>query len=577
MHSVSNPGTIMTAILGGKWFGNLPSNLTFTGTTLVGGTLTIPSGLTLNISAGATLQFQSSTELTVFGTLSAIGTAENSITFNRIGSTGMWTGINFQYYGNGTIKYCDISNAQTALILSGSPSMNISNNYIHDNTNGIFLNMSSPTITNNQIRNNGGYGIWAQNESSPSISSNIITGNSYSGIYSDLYSAIGGNCPASNALRNNGTGLSLYYNSETYFGYSGCGGSNSICNSTGYEVSATSNSYAYVQNNWWGSYPPNASEFYADGTSYIDRSSPLSSDPNPTMQKSSSLSLNTVGLGAAQSSAIDWDSFFDAEIMKALQSFFAGNYQDALDQFEKKFTKEKDFSKKKYALAKISQCYSRMNNKGFIDYLNNNILPKLSKDDELYAVALELEYLSYLREGKFENAVNNLNILRDNHSTSEEMYKHSLFNLSFVFGKYLNNITKAKEYLGELEAKYPNDRLVLNGKMLILGENPSNFSYRNQQFADTFLTNSVQDELLGNYPNPFNPTTKISFSLPQKSQIKLKVFDVLGREIQILADGVYEAGKYEVEFNATNLPSGVYFYNFTSGSNSITKKMLLMK
>ncbi|MCL4548400.1 MAG: T9SS type A sorting domain-containing protein [Bacteroidetes bacterium] len=84
-------------------------------------------------------------------------------------------------------------------------------------------------------------------------------------------------------------------------------------------------------------------------------------------------------------------------------------------------------------------------------------------------------------------------------------------------------------------------------------------------------------ELSQNYPNPFNPTTKISFSLPLKSQIKLKVFDVLGREIQILADGVYEAGKYEVEFKATNLPSGVYFYNLTTGSNSITKKMLLVK
>ncbi|MEW5844415.1 MAG: T9SS type A sorting domain-containing protein [Bacteroidota bacterium] len=92
-------------------------------------------------------------------------------------------------------------------------------------------------------------------------------------------------------------------------------------------------------------------------------------------------------------------------------------------------------------------------------------------------------------------------------------------------------------------------------------------------------TNSVvptQYELQ-NYPNPFNPTTKISFSLPLKSQIKLKVFDVLGREIQILADGVYEAGKHEVEFNAINLPSGVYFYNLTTGSNSITKKMLLVK
>ena len=80
-----------------------------------------------------------------------------------------------------------------------------------------------------------------------------------------------------------------------------------------------------------------------------------------------------------------------------------------------------------------------------------------------------------------------------------------------------------------------------------------------------------------NYPNPFNPTTKISFSLPQKSQIKLKVFDVLGREIQILADGIYEAGKHEAEFYASNLSSGVYFYNLSDGTSSITKKMLLIK
>ena len=102
-----------------------------------------------------------------------------------------------------------------------------------------------------------------------------------------------------------------------------------------------------------------------------------------------------------------------------------------------------------------------------------------------------------------------------------------------------------------------------------------NKTFNEIKIADNALPTEF---LLGdNYPNPFNPTTKISFSLPQKSQIKLKVFDVLGREIQILADGIYEASKHEVEFNATNLPSGVYFYNLTTGSNSITKKMLLMK
>lgn len=85
------------------------------------------------------------------------------------------------------------------------------------------------------------------------------------------------------------------------------------------------------------------------------------------------------------------------------------------------------------------------------------------------------------------------------------------------------------------------------------------------------------DIFFQNYPNPFNPTTRISFTIPEKSQIKLKVFDVLGREVTNLADGVYEAGKYEVIFDASKLPSGIYFYNLTTGTNSTTKKMMLIK
>lgn len=82
---------------------------------------------------------------------------------------------------------------------------------------------------------------------------------------------------------------------------------------------------------------------------------------------------------------------------------------------------------------------------------------------------------------------------------------------------------------------------------------------------------------LQNYPNPFNPTTKISFSLPQKDHVQLKVFDSIGREVASLANGIFETGKHEIEFNAVNLPSGVYFYNIITSHNLATRKMLLIK
>jgi len=80
-----------------------------------------------------------------------------------------------------------------------------------------------------------------------------------------------------------------------------------------------------------------------------------------------------------------------------------------------------------------------------------------------------------------------------------------------------------------------------------------------------------------NYPNPFNPTTKISFSIPSSAFALLKVYDVLGNEVTTLISEEKPAGNYEVIWNATNLPSGNYFYTLTSGSFSQTKKMILLK
>jgi hypothetical protein len=67
-------------------------------------------------------------------------------------------------------------------------------------------------------------------------------------------------------------------------------------------------------------------------------------------------------------------------------------------------------------------------------------------------------------------------------------------------------------------------------------------------------------ELLQNYPNPFNPSTTIRYALPGSAQVTLKVFDVLGREVALLADGVRTAGQHEVQFTAGHLSSGVYVY-----------------
>ena len=80
-----------------------------------------------------------------------------------------------------------------------------------------------------------------------------------------------------------------------------------------------------------------------------------------------------------------------------------------------------------------------------------------------------------------------------------------------------------------------------------------------------------------NYPNPFNPTTNISYSISQRSFVTLKIYDVLGNEITTLINKEMQSGSYEVEFDASNLPSGIYFYQIRAGAFVDTKKLVLMK
>jgi hypothetical protein len=82
---------------------------------------------------------------------------------------------------------------------------------------------------------------------------------------------------------------------------------------------------------------------------------------------------------------------------------------------------------------------------------------------------------------------------------------------------------------------------------------------------------------LSSFPNPFNPTTTLAFSLPQTGQVKVVVYDLLGREVAVLAERVFEAGEQRLRFDGSALPSGLYFARLQSGPISVTQKLLLLK
>lgn len=100
-------------------------------------------------------------------------------------------------------------------------------------------------------------------------------------------------------------------------------------------------------------------------------------------------------------------------------------------------------------------------------------------------------------------------------------------------------------------------------------------------FVETGIetTNNIPYEfkLEQNYPNPFNPSTKIEFSIPERSFVSLKIYDVLGREVSKLANGEMQAGLHSVNFNASGLSTGIYFYKIEAGNFIKVKKMSLLK
>jgi hypothetical protein len=95
--------------------------------------------------------------------------------------------------------------------------------------------------------------------------------------------------------------------------------------------------------------------------------------------------------------------------------------------------------------------------------------------------------------------------------------------------------------------------------------------------VETVRGTPEQFALHQNSPNPFNPSTRIFFDVPERSRVRLKVFSLLGQEIATLLDAPVDAGRSSVEFDAVNLPSGVYLYRLEAGGFVATKRMTLLR
>jgi hypothetical protein len=126
---------------------------------------------------------------------------------------------------------------------------------------------------------------------------------------------------------------------------------------------------------------------------------------------------------------------------------------------------------------------------------------------------------------------------------------------------------------GILENQFNQSTVTVNGFNFAIPVSSSGVYHKDGLVNDYFLSQ--------NFPNPFNPSTVISYRVPVSGNVTLKVYDLLGREVATLVDEYKPAGSFEVEFNTSSInyhpSSGVYFYQLIAGGYSSTKQMLLLK
>jgi len=128
-----------------------------------------------------------------------------------------------------------------------------------------------------------------------------------------------------------------------------------------------------------------------------------------------------------------------------------------------------------------------------------------------------------------------------------------------------------------LKENYPDDELTIQS-MILMGEFNGNTPRIAADKKEIATTKEVSKLLLSeNYPNPFNPTTTITYTLPEDGKVQIKIFDVFGREAATLINDIESKGKHNVTWDGSNVASGIYFYTITFKNQAINKKMLLIK
>ncbi|MBI4428073.1 MAG: right-handed parallel beta-helix repeat-containing protein [Ignavibacteriales bacterium] len=527
-----------------------------------------------------------------FGPAAAIALYGSSVNISSTtinGYGGSWsgsnTGIRFSQGSSGTVQGTTIQNngAGGGITITGNSYPTISGNTIQNNAfegilvlnNGVNSNgpnnprMYGNTVLNNGIvdnvryfdaiivyassaivRQNGAFGsvkgincdqagiIWTEEVNSGwwDRGENVVNGNTY-GLTAGNYST---------AL----FGRADYVGQDTYY-YGAC---NSLFSNDVYDAMATSGSVIHAVANHWGQYPPNGAKI--SGAVFYDPASQYPGDCDPD--------YGGGGCEFCPSAAPGSETSID-ELNEGLRAFAARDYVSAKNFYQAGLTKADRPEKTNRALSGLYHTFSASRDQTIFSFMAG--LAAEQSERGYYAAQL----LARMQTSKedFDGAIRTLNSLKQAARGSNHE-KQALIQLASLRGykdRYSDVSTQA---LNELEFKFGSE--VDRGLLAALG------SSRVQRGA--LASNEQKTEAEGNlssFPNPFNPMTRMQFTLNEESFVSLRVYDILGREVAALLNEQKAAGRHNVAWEASRQPSGIYFARLEIAGKSSVKKLLLVK
>lgn len=488
---------------------------------------TIPSGFYFEIESGKTVQFNSGTGLIANGELHIDGTSVNPIILEPTGSS--WAGVHLHGSGS-SLSFAEIHDAVNGVSVFNTSDISLGNLEVSGSSSyGISLiNSTGVSITNTVTEDNGLRGISIDGNNNSHWSGNLIT-EAQDGIRI-LGGASLNNLNSSN-LTGNWNGVVVRDGSLL------SGSSNNFYNNGGRHAVSIVNSTVNAQNNWWGQAPPNPGKFQVDGSSTLDYSNWSTSGPTQAPQM-----LAGTGPLADSQAAVEY-SGLEKTNPETFQT--VGDLRTALAESEAGFS-------------------------GQLTVLEN-LTESLNPDLRPWADIIRMELHQLLNN--HTEVVRTGSFILDDRSTTAEIRRTTARRMFYSHLLGLQEPERAAGLLPMLEKM--DDSEEENGQLAWLLEY---YGGQHNEAEMEIAGSSDNDKvIIGNYPNPFNPTTTLQFSLPSAMDITLRVYDILGRHVSTLVNNRMDAGTHQVAFDGSDLSSGHYLYLLETDTETITGKMVIMK